>query len=115
MLLESFLPDSLRLSEEQIRAEEKKLQPSNEPPTPVKKTVDKSDANPGAESPDVEEPHLCLTPEEESEFVDELLGSVFSGNFLLLEAVSDFLLKGFQKFGSRTWPVEISNAFLRCS
>ena len=43
----------------------------------------------------------------------EFLGSVLSGNFLVLDAVSDFLVKVFEKFGNRKWPIAFSNVFLR--
>jgi hypothetical protein len=63
LLLESYFPKSLRLTDEQIRAEEKKLQPANEPPTPVKKN-DGEDGD--------AEARLLLTLEEESVFVEVL-------------------------------------------
>ena len=93
-LLESYLPPSLRLTEEQLKAEEKKLQTGNEPPTPVKKNNVKIE---GDNDTGIDE-KTCLTDEEESEFIRSSLDSIFSDQFRILDAVSDFLLSVFQKF-----------------
>ena len=108
-LLESYLPPSLRLTEEQLKAEEKKLQTGNEPPTPVKKNNVKIE---GDNDTGIDE-KTCLTDEEESEFIRSSLDSIFSDQFRILDAVSDFLLSVFQKFSHRKWPLGVSYAFVR--
>jgi hypothetical protein len=100
-LLESYIPPSLRLSDEQLKCDvdKKSSQPSTDPQTPVKNHL---------------QPEMSLlTPEDEKDLARELLADNFGRQFSVLDGLSDFLLSVYEKFGKRKWPIALSDVYLR--
>ena len=54
-----------------------------------------------------------VSPDEEKVLVEELLESIFSRNFTVLDGMSDLLLSVSEKFSNRKWPISLSDVFLR--
>ena len=54
-----------------------------------------------------------VSPDEEKVLVEELLESIFSRNFTVLDGMSDLLLSVSEKFANRKWPISLSDVFLR--
>ena len=54
-----------------------------------------------------------VSPDEEKVLVEELLESIFSRNFTVLDGMSDLLVSVSEKFSNRKWPISLSDVFLR--